>query len=207
MNHRSVLSLTVIALLALIPRQASATPLDELIKPEQDSSACFARVYDAAHLRAHPRQKVTAMTVLLKYEHVGGGTAAAVLSVSLGVVQRGDPDALYSDGGCDWEANRDTSDRRLIKSYPKEDGMVCMQSAQPDVFESTSAEEGGNLILDRGKDRDTLMVYLDESLGDGASALIAANTIMFVEVRRPAITLFLLRRGRYEGLSQRSKTP
>jgi hypothetical protein len=32
------------------------------------------------------------------------------------------------------------------------------------VFEATSAEEGGNLILDRGKDRDTLMVYLDESL-------------------------------------------
>jgi len=42
--------------------------------------------------------------------------------------------------------------------------MVCTQSAQPDVFESTSAEEGGDLILDRGKDRDTLMAYLDDSL-------------------------------------------
>ena len=32
------------------------------------------------------------------------------------------------------------------------------------MFEAASAEEGGVLILDRGKDRDTLMVYLDDSL-------------------------------------------
>jgi len=154
-----------IALLVLASSAAlAATPLDDLIKPEPDAAACFIRVYDAAHLRAHPKQKITAMTVQLRYGPPGGGTPSVVLSVSLGIVQRGDPDALYSDGGCDWEANRDTSDRRLIKTYPKEEGFVCMQSAQPDVFESTSAEEGGNLILDRGKDRDTLMVYLGDSL-------------------------------------------
>ena len=42
--------------------------------------------------------------------------------------------------------------------------MICLQSAQPDVFEATSAQEGGALIMDRGKDRDTLMLYLDDSL-------------------------------------------
>ena len=52
----------------------------------------------------------------------------------------------------------------LIKTYPKEAGFVCLQSARPDVFDAVSAEEGGDLILDRGKDRDTLMVYLDDSL-------------------------------------------
>ena len=39
-----------------------------------------------------------------------------------------------------------------------------MCPARPDVFDSVSAQEGGDLILDRGKDRDTLMVYLDDSL-------------------------------------------
>ena len=40
-----------------------------------------------------------------------------------------------------------------------------MMSARPDVFELGRArEEGGFLMLDRGKDRDTLMVYLDDSL-------------------------------------------
>jgi hypothetical protein len=159
------LAVLVVALGAIdCPWALAATPLDDLVKPAGGSAACFTRVYDAAHLRAHAKQKITAMTVLLRYRPAGGGTAPVALSVSLGIVQRGDPDALYSDGGCDWEANRDTSDRRLIKNYPKEAGMVCLQSAQPDVFDATSAEEGGNLILDRGKERDTLMVYLDDSL-------------------------------------------
>ena len=73
---------------------------------------------------------------------------------------------MYSQGGCDYQkaGNRDTSNNVLIKTYPKEAGFVCMQSARPDVFDAVSAQEGGDLILDRGKDRDTLMVYLDDSL-------------------------------------------
>ena len=39
-----------------------------------------------------------------------------------------------------------------------------MMSARPDVFDVLSAEEGGYLILDRGKDSDTLVVYLEDYL-------------------------------------------
>jgi hypothetical protein len=59
MTLRAVSGTTVAAVLAVVvwsPARA-ANPLDELIKPELNSSACFARVYDAAHLRAHPQQK------------------------------------------------------------------------------------------------------------------------------------------------------
>ena len=145
----------------------AANPFDDLIEPVDGKSACFTRVYDSAHLKKNPRQKTTAMTVWLRYEAPpGGGAAGPILSVSLAITQRGDPAAMYSDGGCSFDerANRNISDQRLIKTYPKDAGMVCLQSAQPDVFEATSAEEGGDLILDRGKDRDTLMVYLDDSL-------------------------------------------
>jgi hypothetical protein len=154
-----------IAMLACRPAMA-ANPFDELIKPEAGSDACFTRVYDAAHLRRHPKQKTTAITAWLSYEPALGGAPGVVLGVALAITLRGDPAALYSDGGCDWDerANRDTSDNRLIKTYPKEAGMVCLQSARPDVFESVSAEEGGHLILDRGRDRDTLMIYLDDAL-------------------------------------------
>ena len=148
------------------PSAGAANPLDDLIKPEKNNSACFTRVYDAAHLRAHPKQKTASMTVWLKYEPTGGAAPDLVLSVALSIVQRGAPAALFSQGDCNFDAraNRDTSNNRLIKSYPKESGNVCMQSARPDVFEAISAEEGGDLILDRGKDRDTLMVYLDDRL-------------------------------------------
>jgi hypothetical protein len=153
-----------LALPALSP--AHANPLDLLIRPEVNSAACFRRVYDDAHLRRSPRQRTRTITVWLKYEPALGGAPGAVLSVALGIVNRGDPAELYSEGGCEFQerANRDTSNNRLIKAYPKEAGVVCLQSARPDVFPSVSAQEGGALILDRGRDRDTLMVYLDDSL-------------------------------------------
>ena len=160
-------ALIVLPLVALArPVVSAGTPFDELLKPGLNNAACFTRVYDAAHLRAHPNQQTTAMTVRLKYVAIGGGLPGLALSVSLGMVRRGDPAALYSNGGCEWSAtaNRDTSNNRLIKNYPKEAGLVCLQSAEPDVFEATSAQEGGALIIDRGKDRDTLMLYLDDSL-------------------------------------------
>ena len=155
----------VTILLALSPAFAE-TPLDDLIKPELNSAVCFARVYDAAHLQAHPKQKTTAMTVWMKYENFGGTPPVMALAIALAIKQRGDPAALYSQGGCEYQktGNRGTSDNVLIKTYPKEAGFVCMQSARPDVFDAVSAQEGGDLILDRGKDRDTLMVYLDDSL-------------------------------------------
>jgi hypothetical protein len=161
------LALSALVMSVLAPPMAFAeTPLDELIRPELNNAACFTRVYDAAHLQTHPKQKTTAMTVWMKYENMGGDPPVMALAVSLAIKQRGDPAAMYSQGGCDYQktGNRDTSDNVLIKTYPKEAGFVCMQSARPDVFDTVSAQEGGDLILDRGKNPDTLMVYLDDSL-------------------------------------------
>jgi hypothetical protein len=157
----------VAAVLAAAPAVALAqAPLDDLIKQENGSTACFVRAYDAAHLRAHPKQKTKVMKAWLKYEPIGGGVPGVALGLALAITQRGDAATLYSQGGCEFSrtANRDTSNNRLIKTYPKEAGHVCLQSARSDVFEAVSAEEGGSLILDRGRDRDTLMVYLDDSL-------------------------------------------
>ena len=155
------------ALVALASPQArAANPLDDLIEPVDGKSACFTRVYDAEHLRRHPRQKTVSMTVWLSYEPRGGTDPITVLYVALGLVQRGDATQLYSSGGCDFEANanRDSSGHKLLAAYPKQGGHVCMQSAEPDVFLAVSAQEGGFFMMDRGKDRDTLMLYLDDSL-------------------------------------------
>jgi hypothetical protein len=148
-----------------LPAKA-ATPLDDLIEPAAGKQACFIRIYDHPHLKAHPKQKTRAIVVWMKYDAIGGGVPGVSLAVSLAITQRGDPATLYSQGGCEWSAtaNRNTSDNRLIAAYPRDAGAVCLQSARPDVFEVLSAEEGGNLILDRGRDRDTLMVYLDDGL-------------------------------------------
>ena len=95
---------------------------------------CASRLPD--HLKAHPRQRTKSIAVWMKYEKLGGGTPGLALNVSLGITMRNDPATLFSQGGCDWSenANLDTSNNRLIKTYPKKAGAVCLQSAQPDVF-------------------------------------------------------------------------
>jgi hypothetical protein len=149
----------------LVAVKAQAAPLDDLVAHRAGASACFVRAYDEAHLRQHPRQKTTFIAAWMKYEKLQGADGIA-LGFSLAMRRRADSDALLSQGGCEWnaKANRDTSNNRLISSFPKDEGAVCLQSARPDVFDAVSAEEGGNLILDRGKDKNTLMVYLDDSL-------------------------------------------
>ena len=54
-----------------------------------------------------------------------------------------------------------------------------MMLARPEVLDVSSAEEGGYLILERGKDKDTLMVYLDSGLAMVKRADRAKDT--FVE--------------------------
>lgn len=139
----------------------AATPLDRLIAPVDGKTACFTRVYDPAHLRAHPRQKTTAVAAWLTYE-IPPGATDAILGIGLSVTQRGDSTPFFAQGGCAWDAgtNRDTSNRRMIPELNKDEGGGCMMTARPDVFGVQSAEEGGYLILDRGKDDSSLMIYL-----------------------------------------------
>jgi hypothetical protein len=139
----------------------AATPLDRLIAPIDGKTACFTRIYDPAHLRAHPKQKTTAVAVWLTYQMPPGATDA-ILGVGLSVTQRGDSVPFFAQGGCAWDAgaNRDTSNRRIILELNKDEGGGCMMTTRPDVFDVQNAEEGGYLILDRGKDDNSLMVYL-----------------------------------------------
>jgi hypothetical protein len=146
---------------------AAATPLDDLIAPTPGYSACFSRVYDAGHLRKNPKQTTTSIAVWLSYGRANGDPPV-LLPPGLGITisRRGDSEPLFAQGGCDWDegVNRDVQNRPLIKNFKKAVGISCTMLARPDVFDVSSAEEGGLMILDRGKDKDTLMVYLDDGL-------------------------------------------
>ena len=145
----------------------AASPLDDVIAPKPGSSACFTRVYDAAHLRRNPKQTTTSMTVWLAYDKASGSPPVlAPPGLGIAINRRGDPEPLFAQGGCVWDegVNRDVQDRPLIENFKKTVGIACMMSARPDVFDTLSAEEGGYLILDPGKDSDTLLVYLEDRL-------------------------------------------
>jgi len=145
----------------------AASPFDDLIVPKPGNSACFTRVYDAGHLRKHPKQTTTSIAVWLAYDKANGNPP--VLSppgLGIAISRRGNSDPLFAQGGCNWDkgVNRDVQNRQMIKNFKKTVGISCMMLARPDVFDVSSAEEGGYLILDPGNDKDTLMVYLDTGL-------------------------------------------
>jgi hypothetical protein len=66
---------------------------------KQKSYACFVRVYDADHLARHPRQKVSAMTLLVTAEKVPEDPALNY-SFQLGLELRNRPGAFESSGNC-----------------------------------------------------------------------------------------------------------
>src|SRR5882672_767741 len=170
MTRRRNQALGAIALLAGVyaaPAIQAASSLDDLIVSRPGNSACFTRVYDADHLRKNPKQTTTSMAVWLAYDKAyGNPPVLAPPGLGIAISRRGDSEPLFAQGGCAWDegVNRDTSNRRMIKEFKKEAGVGCMMLAQPDVFDVSSAEEGGYLILDAGKDGKTVTVYLENYL-------------------------------------------
>src|SRR5690242_17740054 len=81
--------LATATLLVLAAPPAVATPLDDLIASKPGTTACFTRVYEAAHLKAHPKQKIASMTVWLSYGKIMNGTLSPP-DLGIGVSQRGD---------------------------------------------------------------------------------------------------------------------
>ena len=82
--------------------------LAEILAPTPGERACFARTYDAAHLKIHPEQKVTAMLFQLQYykyqpnEYFPQGQRNYYFRVSINL--RGGDETLYLYGECSpWE--------------------------------------------------------------------------------------------------------
>src|SRR6185369_8337658 len=76
----------------------------EILAPTPGERACFANTYDAAHLKNHPEQKVTAMLFQLRYykhepdEYFQQGQRNYYFRVSINL--RGTDQTLYAYGEC-----------------------------------------------------------------------------------------------------------
>jgi hypothetical protein len=47
-------------------KEPSQAALEKLLTPDAGNKACYARRYDAAHLRAHPRQRIESVLLVLR---------------------------------------------------------------------------------------------------------------------------------------------
>ena len=81
--------------------------LAALLALQAGNKACYARSYDAAHLRAHPRQRITAMKVLLTVQAYDPKPADAktpqdlvYYPFAMSLARRGDKRLLQTSGDC-----------------------------------------------------------------------------------------------------------
>ena len=112
-----------------------------LLAPQKGNKACYVRTYDNAHLRAHPRQRITAMKFLLGVQEYDPRRANAkglddlvYYTFSMSVSRRGDKRQLHASGDCFGG-----------------DGISCVVDC-----------DGGGVTLDKMPPADTLIVRLND---------------------------------------------
>jgi hypothetical protein len=81
--------------------------IEALLPPTPGAKACYARVYDADHLKRHPKQRVTEMVFFLHYmtfeEAQGSEEAYYQYWFTLAAKLRDKPQRLYASGVCSAE--------------------------------------------------------------------------------------------------------
>lgn len=115
-----------------------------ILAPEAGNKACYSRTYDAAHLKAHPRQRITAMKFLLTVKAYDPKPANAskpddlyYYTFSMSVKRRGDKRLLSTSGDCNGD-----------------DRILCAVDC-----------DGGSVTLDTMPPANTLIVRLDNQTG------------------------------------------
>jgi hypothetical protein len=78
-----------------------APALRELLAPRHGNQICFARNYEAAHMRAHPKQKVRRMSLLIEVEHIKEDNLFRY-NFTLRVAMKGRGKMLETSGECGW---------------------------------------------------------------------------------------------------------
>lgn len=133
---------------------ALADPLDDLLA-KGNGSACFERVYDAAHLAKNPNQKTRSVLLSLRRPADGLG---AIIRIHLQQAKH----SIYIVGDCNFEknANLDVMGEKLIEAFKGPSGLDCHAVTSEDLM---SAEEGGDFPVDL-RDGKSIVLYMPEEL-------------------------------------------
>jgi hypothetical protein len=134
--------------------QSDDNPLSRAVPAKEGARACFGRVYDSAHLTAHPRQMTQSVMLSLRYE-------ARYRTVRIMLKEKNRLAPLYIVGGCGWsdKANLGVDDKPLIKEFKATSGLDC--NAYSGL---NSDEEGGDYPIDFAADGNALTLYLVDDI-------------------------------------------
>lgn len=146
--------------------QDKDNPLSRAVPRAEGSSACFSRSYDAAHLKAHPRQMTQSVMLSLRFDDEQGHVVRIML-------RQKKPAPFHIVGVCGWseKANLGVDDKPLVKAFTKTSGLDCAAFAglESDV-------EGGDFPIDFAEDGQSLTLYLVDQTSAWSGANQAKKT-------------------------------
>jgi hypothetical protein len=119
-----------------------APALKALLTPKHGNEICFARSYDDAHMRAHPKQKVRRMSLLVKVEHIKEDNLYRY-NFTMRVAMTGGGKMLQTSGECGW----------AYADKPTE-GAIIRCSVECD---------GGGVDIEQRRGTDHLLVHLTDT--------------------------------------------
>jgi hypothetical protein len=191
MSRRWARAAVVAAMLALMPSAAFAQPaasgraadkvapaLKELLAPKHGAAICFTRSYDEAHMRAHPRQRVRRLSLLVEVEHIKDDNLYRYI-FTLWADVRGKKKTLQTSGECGWAYAEKPREGRLIGCSVECDGggveieqergaadTLLMHLADVDAGGQKTGQAGRIRMAACGEDEETNAVELVSGADD-----------------------------------------
>jgi len=175
-----VLALAGTGGLAAADNDPATAALNSLLAPQPGNRACYVRSYDAARLRAHPHQRITAMKFLLGVEAYDPKPAAATkpedlfyYTFAMSVSRRGDKRLLRTFGDCmggdriSCVVDCDGGGVTLDKMPPAGSLIVRLDDNGIRMFHDCDEEEG--VLVKAGAD--DRVFRLDKAANDACRAL------------------------------------
>ncbi len=124
------------------PADKVAPALKELLAAKHGNQICFARSYDDAHMRQHPKQKVRQMSLLVKVEHIKQDNLYRY-NFTMRVGMRGRGKMLETSGECGWAYGDKPPEGPIIRC-----SVEC---------------DGGGVDIEQQRGTDNLLVHLTDT--------------------------------------------
>jgi hypothetical protein len=152
-----------------------------ILPPQPGGKTCYARNYDAAHLRAHPRQRITAMNFLLTvkaYDPKPADKSAPedlyYYTFAMSVVRRGDKRLLHTAGDCmsgeEISCVVDCDGGSVaLDNMPPAGSLIVRLNNENGITMFHDCDEGKGIVVKAGAD--DKVFHLDKAAAAACSAL------------------------------------
>ena len=160
------------------PRISALVPI---LAPQPGNKACYSRAYDAAHMKAHPQQRITAMKFLLSVAAYDPKPTDAVkpedlyyYTFAMSVARRGDKQSLRTSGDCSGGDNIlcvvdcDGGSVALDK-MPPANSLIVRLNNENGITMFHDCDEGKGVVVKAGTD--DKVFRLDKVGGDACRSL------------------------------------